>query len=327
MSKQLHLRQLVDLLAMQPQKWSLVRDTMGWEQIFGAVVWFSTPWSAGTFHLRIQRPPTSTRRLWEPTTLSQNSCLANARIWSEGFWTLTQRLGSLWTISEITLGLFKWRTSSETKECSQEKKRCQLKKNCSIRPLLSSTLTKSTLRNALRITGITISLLATIWSTRETGSLRIDKSLTNRPKSTSRRRWDLETTLRPQKLWLSRLLTRLLSMGRELATTFLQHPTLLSRSKIWIWLLLFTQSKWRTGRLTSLQLKPLVLKWEMLLMITRLFNIARVQQWSKTFHSILKMTGLLPTTEGPKLEEIKEVCSKLEIQNHQSDTLSTQTKT
>ena len=83
MNQPQHSRQHVDLLAMQPQRWLLVRDIMVWEQTSGAQVSFSTLWFVGTCLLKIQRHPIYTRKSWVLITPCQNSCLDSARTSSE----------------------------------------------------------------------------------------------------------------------------------------------------------------------------------------------------------------------------------------------------
>lgn len=74
-------RQPVGLLAMLPQKWSLERDTTDSELIFGVVELYFMPWCVDIYHSKIQKHPTSIRKLWVLNIHSQSSYQDNAKIW------------------------------------------------------------------------------------------------------------------------------------------------------------------------------------------------------------------------------------------------------
>ena len=124
MSKVPLLRQHVVHLVMQLQRWSLVRDITVLEQIYGAVVLFSTRWYAVTCHLRTPRHLISTRKLWELNILCQSSFQASAKTLLEGFWTLTQSIVLVLMISEIILGHSRLRIETEIWAISQVRKKC-----------------------------------------------------------------------------------------------------------------------------------------------------------------------------------------------------------
>ena len=136
-------------------------------------------WYVDIYLLKTPKHQTCTRKSWELSTHYLNSFQANAKTWSEEFWTQIQREDLQSMTSEITLGHYKLKIEIEIWAISQVKKKCHLMINFMRKSLRNSILIGNTLQNVLKIIVIIILLLVIISLIRETRKLRIGKKVIN----------------------------------------------------------------------------------------------------------------------------------------------------
>ena len=168
--------------------------------------------------------------------------------------------------------------------------------------------------NALKTTGITTSLLATISSTKETERSRTDKRAILLPRSTSRRRWEWEQISKNQ--WLRKLIQLLIV--ETLPTLLLKEVLVVLKQLISIWLFLFTQNS--LSKVEKLSMNSLVHRSIQLRIEVTQFSIKLSSMVSKV--NTMEITESQPIIEGPTQEEML-MAIRLKPQSLQTNTQST----
>lgn len=90
---------------MRHLRWLLARSMKDSSQTYGAAELFYTPWFVDSYHLRILKLQTCTRKYWQVTTKFQSSCLRTVLISFLKFWIRTPRSDMALKKFETILGL------------------------------------------------------------------------------------------------------------------------------------------------------------------------------------------------------------------------------